>query len=267
LIDDDLRVPAGLHVQHRPAADGRTGARRVVFVHGTMDRAAGLARVAKRLPDLDVVRYDRRGYGRSMGLAPDGSVDEQVADLLALLGPEPGLLLGHSMGGVLALAVAARHPERVAGVAVFEAPMPWAPWWADGRGPKEQRPWWHDDPGDAAEGFLRAMIGDERWDQLTEATRQARRAEGPALLADVAMLRAGPVYDATQIRVPLAVGFGSKARTRHRRASTTLHELIPGSTLVEVPEAGHDAPASHPDAVAGLLRTVLVQADLRSAHG
>lgn len=251
-----MAVPAGLHVQHRPPVDGTTGACRVVLVHGTMDRAAGLARVAKRLPDLDVVRYDRRGYGRSVDLESDGTIDQQVEDLVALLGPEPSLLLGHSMGGVVALACAERHPARVAGIAVYEAPMPWERFWSDGRQGATSRTWWREDPGDAAEGFLRAMIGDDRWEHLTPATREARRAEGRALLADVAMLGDGPPYDATAISTPLVVGVGSDARARHRRASARLHELVAGSTLVVVPGAGHDAPVSHPDAVAALLRLV-----------
>ena len=37
----------------------------VVFVHGAMDRAAGMIRIARCLPTWNIIRYDRRGYGRS----------------------------------------------------------------------------------------------------------------------------------------------------------------------------------------------------------
>jgi pimeloyl-ACP methyl ester carboxylesterase len=38
----------------------------VVLVHGAMDRSAGMLRLSRRLDhEYRVVRYDRRGYGRS----------------------------------------------------------------------------------------------------------------------------------------------------------------------------------------------------------
>ena len=40
----------------------------VVFVHGSLDRSSAFVKVIRRLPDLRVVRYDRRGYGHSFGV-------------------------------------------------------------------------------------------------------------------------------------------------------------------------------------------------------
>src|SRR5690606_37540775 len=37
----------------------------VLFVHGAMDRATSFGRVMRRLPQLDTVAVDRRGYGDS----------------------------------------------------------------------------------------------------------------------------------------------------------------------------------------------------------
>src|SRR4051812_47216291 len=55
----------------------------VVMVHGSMDRGAAFARVAGHLRELPTVRYDRRGYGRSVGLgAPD--LEGHATDLLAI---------------------------------------------------------------------------------------------------------------------------------------------------------------------------------------
>ena len=39
------------------------------------------------------------------------------------------VLVGHSYGGDVALATADRHPDLVAGVAVYETPLSWLPWW------------------------------------------------------------------------------------------------------------------------------------------
>ena len=63
-----------------------------------------------------VVRYDTRGHGDSP--VPDGpySIDDLADDLVALLdrlGVERAHLAGLSLGGMTAMRVAQRHPERV----------------------------------------------------------------------------------------------------------------------------------------------------------
>jgi 3-oxoadipate enol-lactonase len=79
--------------------------------------------------DFRVTAYDLRGAGKSA--VPEGpyTVQQLVDDLdslLAALGLESALLLGHSLGGTVALKYAADHPERVLGVvgvgAVAELP-------------------------------------------------------------------------------------------------------------------------------------------------
>ncbi len=54
----------------------------VVVVHGSMDRSAGLLRLSRRLDtEQRVLRYDRRGYGRSMGAGPPWTVEANNEDL------------------------------------------------------------------------------------------------------------------------------------------------------------------------------------------
>jgi len=80
-----------------------------------------------------VVFYDQRGNGRSSALAPGQSctLADQVADLEALrvrLGAEKLDLIGHSWGGYLVMAYAARHPEHVAHLVIADSA---APKWGD----------------------------------------------------------------------------------------------------------------------------------------
>lgn len=69
---------------------------------------------------LRLVYYDQRGGGRSAG-SPDGGLTvAQLADdaaaLVATLGVERPVVLGHHHGASVALELALRHPGRVAGL-------------------------------------------------------------------------------------------------------------------------------------------------------
>jgi len=76
-----------------------------------------------------VVRPDMRGLGQSTGrLDPerDISLDALLGDLTALLdhlGAERVHFCGESMGGILGLALAARHPERVRSLSLVATPV------------------------------------------------------------------------------------------------------------------------------------------------
>ena len=76
-----------------------------------------------------VVFYDQRGNGRSSELK-DGQpcgLAEQIDDLDALrahLGFEKIDLLGHSWGGYLVMAYAARHPDRIAHLMIVDSAAP-----------------------------------------------------------------------------------------------------------------------------------------------
>src|SRR6476469_5291976 len=59
---------------------------------------------------------------RSGDLTVDGQSD-QLAELVVRQRLNPAVVVGHSHGGVLALAMAARHPGLVAGLVVLDAPV------------------------------------------------------------------------------------------------------------------------------------------------
>ena len=219
----------------------------VVLVHGAMDRAAGLLRLSRRLDhDHLVLRYDRRGYGRSRPHPGPFGMDEQVADLAALLHGRPAIVIGHSYGGNVALAFAARHPELVRGVVVYEIPVSWEPWWPrTGAGGKAVQ---HaNDPAAAAEVFMRRFIGDERWEGLPERTRAVRRAEGVAMVGELGDLRHNPPWLPEQILAPVWAGYGSRAKPHHREGMRHVANVIEGAHLVELDGCGHTAPNTHPD--------------------
>ncbi len=83
--------------------------------------------------DRRIVFYDQRGNGRSPALKPGQSctLADQIDDLEALrahLGFERIVLFGHSYGGYLSMAYAARHKEHVERMLIIDSA---APRWSD----------------------------------------------------------------------------------------------------------------------------------------
>lgn len=257
------RYDDGLAVYHRAASV--EPATTVVYVHGAMDRAASFIRAVRRRPLLDVIRYDRRGYGRSVGIGFCATVDDQVDDLITVLDGRPAVVVGHSLGGVIALRAAGRAPDLVQSVAAFEAPL----WTSDestseaerDRADAEAR----SDPEAAAERFMRRMIGDDAWRALPESTRATRRAEGPALISDLEAVRAAATQQAaTPVAVPVIVGYGTRSSERHQASARNLAQRTPGAALVAIDGAGHDAHRTHPDDFAAFVDLAVDAAVSRS---
>ncbi len=190
-------------IEHVPAA--QPGASPiVVLVHGSLDRSASFTRVVRRLDDLHTVVYDRRGYNRSRDALPlNATLDGHVDDLVSVIDGRPSIVVGHSYGGDVALAAALRPASlgSILAVAAYEPPTPWLPVYrsspdAAPRGSPAEGD--ADDPeaaADAAERFFRRMVGDASWERLPETAKAARRADGPALAAELRAIRlaGGPV--------------------------------------------------------------------------
>jgi pimeloyl-ACP methyl ester carboxylesterase len=249
-------VTAGLWAEEA----GPAGAPLVVLVHGSLDRSAGLLKLSRRLDDgARVLRYDRRGYGRSTPHDGPFGIDEQVADLVAVLDGRPAVVFGHSYGGNVALALADRHPALVRAVGVYESPLPWLAWWptttAGGQAAAGE-----DDPAAAAERFMRRMVGDEKWARLPQRTRAARRAEGVTMVGELADLQRAAPWDPARIRVPAVAMRGSAGNEHHLRSTAHLGEVLADCPVVTIEGARHFGPSTHPDGVAAVVRELVTRA-------
>ena len=234
----------------------------LVLVHGSMDRSTGLSRLARRFDgDHRVLRLDRRGYGRSSKHPGPFTVADHVSDLLEVIADRldgrPLHLFGHSFGGNVVLAASTRLGDRVRSVTVYESPLSWMEWWPGG----SAKAFAESDPADAAEAFMRRLIGDERWERLPPRTRAERRAEGPVLVGELTDLRRHAPWQAEQIAAPVLAMAGSRGADHHRRAATFLAEVLPGCRSVEIEGARHFGPNTHPDEVATVLRRHIVACD------
>jgi pimeloyl-ACP methyl ester carboxylesterase len=94
----------------------------VVLIHGLPGTAEDFEKVTPLLGGHRTIALDRPGYGSSDG--GYHAVDRQlraIDQLLDRLGIRRAVLVGHSYGGTMALAYAARHPERVRGLVLVSA--------------------------------------------------------------------------------------------------------------------------------------------------
>jgi len=80
--------------------------------------------IARERPEWGFLLVDQRGHGDSMGAAPPDTVEAMAADLLALegeLGVRVSGVAGHSLGGKVALAYAARRADELDEVWVLDS--------------------------------------------------------------------------------------------------------------------------------------------------
>jgi pimeloyl-ACP methyl ester carboxylesterase len=234
---------------------GRGGT--VVCVHGSLDGGRSFARLARRLDGRRVVAYDRRGYQGSRGIAPAAVLDAHVHDLLEVVagvaGEGPVHVVGHSFGGVIALATTMRAPDDISALTVYEPPLPWLnPEQSIFLGVPPTGP-----PPAEVEAFFRRMVSDEAWERLSADERAQRMADGPALMGDLTIIRMSRPFkmtDVAELTVPVTIGVGDRnLAAPSALAAVDLVAATPMARLEVVADAGHGAHLTHPGRLAEMI--------------
>lgn len=114
------------YIRHCPAVGDRANAP-IFVLPGITSPAATWNFVARRLAaEAPIYVLDQRGRGLS-DHPPSGYTLEHYAEdaarVIEELGLAPAVLIGHSMGGRVAMRFAARYPSLVRGVAIIDAPL------------------------------------------------------------------------------------------------------------------------------------------------
>ncbi|PBC51539.1 alpha/beta fold hydrolase [Rhodococcus sp. ACPA1] len=247
-------TPLGLHISHQGP---QNAAVQMILVHGAMDSSESMARLAAELSAHATVRYDRRGYGQSSlpaGACPP-SLTDHIVDLQSLVGDIPTVLVGHSLGATISLAVAQRLPGRVLGVMAYEPPLPWEPWWPAppipdiGAGTNEIR--------QAAEDFMRRAMGGQRWEGLDSDVRSTFLSWGAVWAAELREAQNRHAFTAGELRVPVVVAYGSETDDRHRQGAVELAGRVHDSQLVTVEGGTHAAHRRKPRELAKLAHDLM----------
>jgi len=253
---------------------GNLGARPVVCVHGYTSSAQAFNALARHFLDRHhVVALDVRGHGES-GWSQSGAYQysDQVDDLAAVvdkLGLSRFTLLGTSMGGIIAMAYAGAHPDRLTRLvindigpdietgsqritqmvgsrpdefATLDDAMAYRRQMSPivaGRGPEDQR--------ELALGVLRQRPdGRWCWKMDPEYIRQRVRIGAPPRPA---------LWPALQrVTCPTLVVWGTDSDVLSEAQARRMIERLPKGELVTVPGVGHAPTLVEPAVVAALER-------------
>jgi pimeloyl-ACP methyl ester carboxylesterase len=273
---------------------GPPGSPRVLFVHGLGGEARDWAGVALALRaelagQVDCYALDLPGFGESPP-PEDGDLSLEamahtVVEIIATIadGDRPVHLVGNSLGGTLAVLVAARRPDAVATLTLVAPALPdlrprrWS--WElalaliGGVGPWLVRRALVDDPIRTAQRVIRACYGDptrltprQRADVLDSIDRRAvlpyavevyRGALASLVRAYLEPRRGGVWQQARLVQAPTLLVYGGRDKLVDPRMAARAMAVFARATLVEVADAGHVVQLEFPVALAAELAALL----------
>ncbi len=250
----------------------------IVMIHGLMGQMRNFSHsLADRLArDHRVILIDRPGWGYSKLTGPRVGVAEQaemIAALIEQLGLEKPLLVGHSMGGAVSLALALAHPELVRGLALiapYTQPVDRPPDVFKGlmvpKGLRGPVAWTVAVPIAIRTGKAKSVMvfspdpvppdfGTRGGGALTVRPTSFLQGSFEIGIAKAEMERQAPRYG--EIKVPVAILYGRQdALLDPELHGTKTAEAIPGGSI-EMIEGGHMLPVVNAAETEAWLRRVL----------
>jgi pimeloyl-ACP methyl ester carboxylesterase len=230
----------------------------IVFVHGAGGTHQHWLYQVRDLPHVPSYALDLPGHGQSEGLGRD-SVGAYADWLIAFLDAArlgQAILVGHSMGGAIALHVALQHPGRVAGLGLVAtgARLRVAPALLEAIRQDFQ----------AAVALMGDWVfGPEAPQEMVRQGQRQLTATAPEVLyGDLVACDAFNVLDRLgEITVPTLILCGTQDRMTPMKYSTYLRDHIRGAKLHLVEGAGHMLMIENPGAVAQALASFALPAE------
>jgi 3-oxoadipate enol-lactonase len=229
----------------------------VVFIHGwAQDLDIWGDQVAAFAPRYQVLRYDRRGYGKSTGHADPTADPDDLRILLDSLGIRSAVVLGLSGGSRAALDFAVAFPDRVRALVLYGQgppkgfqPMPPGPRPGETFGPIARK-----HGLDSLRKFVESLrLGWEppnRPDYRERLQRMWSRYDGRDLLdprPPSGRVPGARMDQLEQIRVPTLVIVGDHERPLQRLVADTLTRRIRNARQVVITDGGHGAHFAQPE--------------------
>jgi pimeloyl-ACP methyl ester carboxylesterase len=233
----------------------------VVFIHGAAhDHSVwGLQSRWFAHHGFAVLAPDLPGHGRSEGppLAGVEALAEWVVGLCAAAGVERAALVGHSMGSLIALEAAARHPQRVSRLALLGTAVPMPVSDALLGAAREERAkaeamvnaWSH------SRGTLGGNTAPGLWMAGMNARLMERAAPG-VLANDLAACNAYTegMKAASAVQCPVLLVVGGRDQMTSPKAAARLAAALQETHTLTIEGCGHALMAEYPDRVLDALR-------------
>ena len=247
-----------VHLRHWPGDPARPA----LALHPMMASGTVWGPIAERLGGrVDLRAFDYPSHGRSAPWVAEQGVDYHttLTRLAAGMIDRPLDLIGHSLGATVALRIAVGAPHAIRSLTLIEPVLfAAAPGTAPGLPPEAFTAAQAGDMEAAARGFVDLWGAPGGFDALPLAVRQAAVAQMPlvfdtdAALSEDAhgLLRPGGLEG---IEVPVLFISGETSPPAIHRIAEALAQRLPDVGRAVVPGAGHMAPLTHPDEVAGLI--------------
>lgn len=238
----------------------------VVFIHGAQQDHSCWHLQARTLAHHGraVLAPDLPGHGRSAG-PPPASVEAISAWILALMdaaGVAKAVLVGHSMGSLVALETAGSHPERVARLVLVSTAVPMPVSDALLKTARENEAKAIAMINDWSHG-PRAHMGDAPvpglW-MMGMNRRLAERQKPGVLHNDFAACNAYQGGEAASARVacPTLVVIGGRDQMTVPKAGHAAAARIPGARTVEIPGVGHGPMSEYCNGLTDILREFII---------
>ena len=240
----------------------------VLFIQGVGVQGDGwLPQIDELSADFTCISFDNRGVGRSQPVEATITVDRLANDAAAILDAEKvrsARIVGHSLGGVVALQMALSHRERVKSLALLctfsggkmAAPMTNRMFWL-GLGTRNGT------HGMRRRAFLKLVMppgeitnADEMAERLSALFGHDIASQPPIAKQQLAALRLTDLspYVSELGGLPTLVLTGAHDPTAPPSAGSALAAAIPGARYIEGPDASHALPITHADLTNRLLR-------------
>lgn len=242
----------------------------VLLISGLGGFRASWRPIAEQLaPEFRVVAPDNRDAGESDSEATDYTISDMADDVAALmtaLGIEHAAVVGHSMGGFIALHLAVEHPERVSRL-VLVGTSPAAGLAIGQPFPPPPRESWIVDPVERSMAALPQSYAPGFFDRHPEKLAEfAERARGNRITRDGYARQAKAINESHDVRdrlasitVPALVIHGDVDPSVSVRGGRLLAEGIPNARMLVYPGVGHhpmrEEPARFVDDLRGFLRS------------
>jgi pimeloyl-ACP methyl ester carboxylesterase len=229
----------------------------VVFIHGAGNDHAVWALQSRYFAyhGHNMLAVDLPGHGRSQGnpLGTIAAMADWVVALLDATGIAKATLVGHSMGSLIALNVAANHPDRVASIVLIGTvvPMPVSAGLLETSEKAEHDAFemvniW----GHAPQSYLGGNTIPGMW-MLGSHLRLLERTAPGTLHRDFVACNtyASGLDDAVKIKCPALLILGARDQMTPPRRARDLIAKISGARTVVLDSAGHSLMAEEPDRV------------------